>query len=215
MCAFRLMVKCNFQCIKGLKCFIFCHVNYLKICLYFFCIIDTGYQAELVCNFVSSPGPQRVLLDCCLHFLIHSLKNPNDTWTKDKIVTHVKRMISKLVEDNEKDRLEYFCQNLYQDKSLSNTLLNCGEDFYSLIFSMEEKYNARNIMLSEGSVCVTFCFDYSLYLENYLKKLESKNGQLIKDLTRIILYKPLFKIFSISQQQIYWTSSTVKIYKGV
>lgn len=124
-------------------------------------------------------------------------------------------MISKLVEDNEKDRLEYFCQNLYQDESLSNTLLNCGEDFYSLIFSMEEKYNARNIMLSEGSVCVTFCFDYSLYLENYLKKLESKNGQLIKDLTRIILYKPLFKIFSISQQQIYWTSSTVKIYKGV
>lgn len=112
-------------------------------------------------------------------------------------------MISKLVEDNEKDRLEYFCQNLYQDESLSNTLLNCGEDFYSLIFSMEEKYNARNIMLSEGSVCVTFCFDYSLYLENYLKKLESKNGQLIKDLTRIILYKPLLKIFSISQQQIY------------
>lgn len=156
-----------------------------------------------------------MLLDCCLHFLIHSLKNPNDTWTKDKIVTHVKRMISKLVEDNEKDRLEYFCQNLYQDESLSNTLLNCGEDFYSLIFSMEEKYNARNIMLSEGSVCITFCFDYYLHLENYLKKLKRKNAQLIKDLTRIILNKPLLEIFSINQQQICWTSSTVKVYKGV
>lgn len=180
-----------------------------------FFITDTRYQAELVCNFVSSPGRQRVLLDCCLHFLIHSLKNPNETWTKDKIVTHVKEMISRLVEDNEKDRLEYFCQNLYQDESLSNTLLKCGEDFYALIFAMEKKYNARDIMISKGSFCVTFCFEKKLHLENYLKKLESMNEELIKDLTKLTLNRTLLKIFSINPHQIWWTAWTVRVYKGV
>lgn len=67
-----------------------------------FFITDTKYQAELVCNLISSPGPQMVLLDCCLHFLIRNLKNPNDTWTKEKIVAHVRRMISKLMEKKRK-----------------------------------------------------------------------------------------------------------------
>lgn len=142
------------------------------------------------------------------------MKNPNETWTKDKIMKHIREMISKLVEDNEKDRLEYFCQNLYQDESLSNTLLKCGEDFYALIFSMEKKYNARDIMLSEGSVCVTFCFENKLHLENYLKKLESKNDELVKDLSKLTLNRTLLKILRINPHQIWWTASTVKVHKG-
>lgn len=156
-----------------------------------------------------------MLLDFCLDILIRSLKNPDNPWKKDEIVKHVREMISKLVEDNEKDRLEYFCQNLYQDESLSDTLLKCGEDFYALIFSMEKKYNARNIMLSEGSFCVTFCFENKLHLENYLKKLESKNEELIIDLSKLTLNKTLLKIFSINPQQIWWAAWTVKVYKGV
>lgn len=181
----------------------------------FFFITDTRYQAELVCNFNSSPGHERVLLDCCLQFLIRNLRNPNHTWTTDKILTHVKEMISKLVEDNEKDRLEYFCQYLYQDESLSKTLLTCGEEFYALIFSMERKYNAREIMISKGSFCVTFCFENKLHLENYLKKLESKDDQLIKDLSNLTLNKTLLNIFSIRPQRIWWTAWTVKVHKGL
>lgn len=155
-----------------------------------------------------------MLLDCCLHFLICNLKNPDETWTKDKIVTHVRRMISKLVENNEKDRFEFFCRTLCQDESLSNTLLNCGEDFYALIFSMEEKYNAQDIILSEGSFCVTFCFENNLRLEIFFQKLESKDEQLLKDLSKLTLNKTFLKIFSISPQQVWRTAWTVKIYKG-
>lgn len=179
-----------------------------------FFITDTKYQATLVCNLISSPGVQRVLLDCCIECLIQNLKHPNETWTKDKILTHVRGMINKLVEKNERDRLEYFCQNFYQDESLLNTLLDCGEDFYALLFSMEEKYNAQDIILSEGSFCVTFCFENNLYLENCLQKLESKDEQLIKDLSKLTLNKTLLKIFSISSQQVWWTAWRVKIYKG-
>lgn len=179
-----------------------------------FFITDTKYRAEIVCNLISSPGTQRVLLDCCLDFLIRNLKNPNETWTKDKIVTHVRGMITKLMENNEKGRLELFCQTLYQDESISDTLLKCGEDFYALIFSMEEKYNAQDIILSEGSFCVTFCFENNLRLENFLQKLESKDEQLIKDLSKLTLNKTLLKIFGISLQQVWWTARTVKIYKG-
>lgn len=58
---------------------------------------------------------------------------------------------------------------------------------------MEKKYNARDIMLSEGSVCVTFCFENKLHLENYLKKLESKNDELVKDLSNTYSKQNSFK----------------------
>lgn len=111
--------------------------------------------------------------------------------------------------------MEYFCKNLYQDERLSNTLLDCGEEVCDLIVSMEEKYDAQHINLSEGSFCVTFCFENNLHLENFLKKLEIKDEELIKDLSKLTLNKTLLKIFSISPQQIWWTAWTVKVHNGV
>lgn len=155
-----------------------------------------------------------MLLNCCLHFLIQNLKNPNETWTKDKIVQHVRSMMHKLVETNEKDLLESFCQKIYLDESLCNTLLSCGEDFYALMFSIQEKYNARDILLSEGSFCLMFCFVDEVHLDKYVLKLVSKDKQLIKDLSRMILNKRLLHIFNIDPHQVSWTASTIKIYRG-
>lgn len=50
-------------------------------------------------------------------------------------------MMYKLVEINEKDFLEFFCQKIYLDESLCNMLFSCGEDFYVLMFFIQEKYN--------------------------------------------------------------------------
>lgn len=69
--------------------------------------------------------------------------------------------------------------------------------------------------MSKGSLRVTFCFVNDFDLETFMQKLADNDGQLIKDLSRLILSKTLLQIFNIDPQLVCWTASTAKIYSGM
>lgn len=120
-----------------------------------------------------------------------------------------------LEKNNEIKLFKKFVRRLQTDKNISKTLMKCGEDFVAMLFSFKQRYNARNILLSEGSLCVTFCFDNDLTLETFMRKIVNNDIQLTKDFSRIILNKTLLNIFNIDPQQVWWTANTAKIYLGL
>lgn len=149
-----------------------------------------------------------------LKYLINNLKNPDETWTKEKILQHIEDAMSTLEKNNEIKLLNKFLRKLRRDKQISKTLMKCGEDFVALLFSFKQRHNARNVILSEGSLCVTFCFVNDLNLETFMRKIANNDDQLTKDLSRIILNKTLLSIFNIDPQLVWWTASTAKVYLG-
>lgn len=142
------------------------------------------------------------------------MKNPDETWTKEKILQHIEDTMCELEDNNEIDLLHNFFKTLSTDKHISKTLMKCGEDFVAMLFSFQQRHKARNISMSEGSLCVTFCFVNDLNLETFMQKLADNDGQLKKDFSRLILNKTLLKIFNIDPQLVWWTASTAKIYRG-
>lgn len=79
---------------------------------------------------------------------------------------------------------------------------------------MEKKYNAMEMKITEGSICLTFCFATEHYLENYLNLLRNKEIGLIEDISNVILNKELMDIFHIDSTYVRWTLSKVTVNKG-
>lgn len=151
----------------------------------------------------------------CLKYLINNLKHPDETWTKEKILQHIEDAITTLEKNNEIKLLNNFLQKLRRDKHIFKTLMKCGEDFVAMLLSIKQRHNARNILLSEGSLCVTFCFINESNLEKFMQKLANNDDQLIKDLSRIILNKTVLNIFNIDPQLVWWTAATARIHLGL
>lgn len=184
-----------------------------KICLH---VMEGAlHQVEVVCKIHRDPFLHESSLKLYLHYLIKNLKNPDETWTKEKILQHIEDTMCELEDNNEIDLLHNFFKTLSTDKHISKTLMKCGEDFVAMLFSFQQRHKARNISMSEGSLCVTFCFVNDLNLETFMQKLADNDGQLKKDFSRLILNKTLLKIFNIDPQLVWWTASTAKIYQGL
>lgn len=179
-----------------------------------FFTIDNRYQTEVVCRIIPRHGLQKCYLKVCLKYLINNLKNPDETWTKEKILQHIEDAITTLEKNNEKKLLNNFLRKLRRDKKISKTLMKCGEDFVALLFSFKQRHNAQTVFLSEGSLCVTFCFVNDLDLETFMRKIANNDDQLTKDMSRIILNKTLLSIFNTDPQLVWWTASTAKVYLG-
>lgn len=143
------------------------------------------------------------------------MKNPNETWTKEKILQHIKDAMRELEDENKEDLLSNFVETLSTDKDILETLMKCGEDFVALLFFFRQRHKAQDISMSKGSLRVTFCFVNDFDLKTFMQKLADNDGQLIKDLSRLILSKTLLQIFNIDPQLVWWTASTAKIYSGM
>lgn len=128
---------------------------------------------------------------------------------------HIEDAITTLEKNNEIKLLNNFLQKLRRDKHIFKTLMKCGEDFVAMLFSIKQRHNARNILLSEGSLCVTFCFINESNLEKFMQKLANNDDQLIKDLSRIILNKTVLNIFNIDPQLVWWIAATARIHLGL
>lgn len=155
------------------------------------------------------------MLKLSIKILIKSLKNPNETWTKEKITLRVEEMIKNLDESNEKYLLEKFVDKLNTDKKVLSTLVKCGVQLYDMLLSIMKKNSATESIVTEGSVCITFYFAKKEDLENYLSKLNRHDEKLFKDLSKIILNKTFLEIFGVNYQLVQWTMSEVRAYRGL
>lgn len=71
------------------------------------------------------------------------MKNPNETWTKEKILQHIKDAMRELEDENKEDLLSNFVETLSTDKDILETLMKCGEDFVALLFSFAKDIRHR------------------------------------------------------------------------
>lgn len=155
------------------------------------------------------------MLECPVNLLIRHLRDPDESWTKEMIISHVENMIQRLVNSNEEQLFISFMKSLNNDEMIATTLLRCGKKMFELVSSIQERYSARNIAITDGCVCVTFSFADVNDLENYLEKIRNKDEQLITDLSRILLNKTLLSIFDINPTLATWNASELKVFKGL
>lgn len=154
------------------------------------------------------------MLECPVNLLIRHLRDPDESWTKEMIISHVENMIQRLVNSNEEQLFISFMKSLNNDEKIATTLLRCGKKMFELVSSIQETYSARKIAFTDGCVCVTFSFADVNDLENYLEKVRNKDEQLIADLSRILLNKTLLSIFDINPTLATWNTSELKVFKG-
>lgn len=155
------------------------------------------------------------MLECPVNLLIRHLRDPDESWTKEMIISHVENMIQRLVNSNEEQLFISFMKSLNNDEKIATTLLRCGKKMFELVSSIQERYSARKIAFTDGCVCVTFSFADVNDLENYLEKVRNKDEQLIADLSRILLNKTLLSIFYINPTLATWNASELKVFKGL
>lgn len=174
---------------------------------------DSCYQASTKSTLNASSERDRLMLECLVNLLIRHLRDPDESWTKEMIISHVENMIQRLVNSNEEELLISFIKRLNNDKGIATTLLRCGEKMFELVSSIQEKYAARKIAITLQS-CITFSFANVNDLENYLEKVRNKDEQLTTDLSRILLNKTLLSIFYINPTLVRWNASELKVFKG-
>lgn len=175
---------------------------------------DSYYQASTKTTLNASSERDQLMLECPVNLLIRHLRDPDESWTKEMIISHVENMIQRLVNSNEEQLFISFMKSLNNDERIATTLLRCGKKMFELVSSIQERYSARNIAFTDGCVCVTFSFANVNDLENYLEKVRNKDEQLITDLSRILLNKTLLSIFDINPTLVTWNASELKVFKG-
>lgn len=163
----------------------------------------------------ASSERDQLMLECPVNLLIRHLRDPDESWTKEMIISHVENMIERLVNSNEEQLFISFMKSLNNDEKIATTLLRCGKKMFELVSSIQERYSARKIAFTDGCVCVTFSFADVNDLENYLEKIRNKDEQLITDLSRILLNKTLLSIFDINPTLATWNASELKVFKGL
>lgn len=175
---------------------------------------DSYYQASTKTTLNASSKRDQLMLECPVNLLIRHLRDPDESWTKEMIISHVENMIQRLVNSNEEQLFISFMKSLNNDEKIATTLLRCGKKMFELVSSIQETYSARKIAFTDGCVCVTFSFADVNDLENYLEKVRNKDEQLIADLSRILLNKTLLSIFDINPTLATWNTSELKVFKG-
>lgn len=175
---------------------------------------DSYYQASTKTTLNASSKRDQLMLECPVNLLIRHLRDPDESWTKEMIISHVENMIQRLVNSNEEQLFISFMKSLNNDEKIATTLLRCGKKMFELVSSIQERYSARKIAFTDGCVCVTFSFADVNDLENYLEKVRNKDEQLIADLSRILLNKTLLSIFDINPTLATWNASELKVFKG-
>lgn len=176
---------------------------------------DNRLQAKTTIKITSKSKTEKCLLKLSIKILIKSLKNPNETWTNEKITLRVEEMIKNLHESNEINMLEKFVDKLNTDRKVLSNLVKCGVELYDMLLSIKKNLSATEVNITEGSVCITFYFAEKEDLENYLRKLSRHDEKFFKDLSKIILNKTFLEIFGVNYKLVQWTMSAVRAYRGL
>lgn len=174
----------------------------------------TWHQASMKTTISATSETDQIMLKCAINFLLRNLENPDESWTKGKIVSHVEKTIQQLINSNAEQLLISFIKRLDSNKKIAATVLKCGEEMFKHISSIQEKYVANKLKITYGCVCVTFCFADSRDLENYLEKVRIKDKHLITGLSKILLNETLLRIFDINPRVVTWKASELKVYQG-
>lgn len=158
---------------------------------------------------------EKMFLEVQIKFLLTALKYPSKSWTVNKLIKITEDINNKIMDSGRKDVLKKLLTEVNNDSDVVKTLTRCGKKMYDVIRSMEKKYNAMEMKITEGSICLTFCFATEHYLENYLNLLRNKEIGLIEDISNVILNKELMDIFHIDSTYVRWTLSKVTVNKGL
>lgn len=180
---------------------------YFGICISFLCIRRNLTKHNYICfvdirmavlktKISTTKIDNKIFLKTQINYLLKSLRNPTDSWTKDDLVETVRQMLNKLYERNALDLLEDLLTAISEDENINNTLRICQKEILEILDSLENKYHA-DINVSEGCVCFTFHFHTDNDLESFLVKVQEGQVELWKDISDFLLNKTLMKVFRV------------------
>lgn len=176
--------------------------------------VDIQQMAVLKTKISTTEIDNKIFLKTQINYLLKSLRNPTNSWTKDDLVKTVGQTINKLYERNALDLLEDFCTAINEDENIDNTLRICQKEIFEILDSLENKYHA-NINVSEGCVCFTFYFHTVNDLESFLVKVREGQEELRKDISDLLLNKTLMKVFQVDSIYVNLDISKVTANKGL
>lgn len=149
-----------------------------------------------------------------VNYLLDTLRNPDESWTKKELVKTVNEMINKLVKREEIDLLKDLCKAITEDKTINKNLRSCQKKICNILNSTEKKYHAK-INVSKGCVCLTFCFDTDNDLKSFLVKVQEEKEELGKDISALLLNKELMDVFHVDALYVSLIISKISITKGL
>lgn len=88
---------------------------------------NSYYQASTKTTLNASSERDQLMLECPINLLIRHLRDPDESWTKEMIISHVENMIQRLVNSNEEQLFISFMKSLNNDEMIATTLLRCGK----------------------------------------------------------------------------------------
>lgn len=156
-----------------------------------------------------------ILLKAQLDWLLEIIRNPNKTFKKPKLLKHIKDMMDKLHDRNEIEMLCQFRTDIDKAKNINKVLHKIENEIYIKFDSIEKKYNAKKINISEN--CKNFAFQFATFddLNLFLNKLRRGEKNLRRDISEVILNKNLMKVFHVEPEYVSWTIPNVTVNKGV
>lgn len=179
-----------------------------------FHFVDSQRKAILKTEISTTKEEDNFLLQTELNFLLETLKKPNNSWTKDKLIKQVDQMINKLYDRKAEQLLKDLCTLIIEDTEINKTLHSCQEKVCETLDLIEKKHNAR-IDVSKGCVCFTFCFDTDIDLECFQDKLREDEEEIRRDVEGYILNKTLMEVFRVDFMHVRLVISKVTVKKGL
>lgn len=94
----------------------------------------------------ASSKRDQLMLECPVNLLIRHLRDPDESWTKEMIISHVENMIQRLVNSNEEQLFISFMKSLNNDEMIATTLLRCGKKMFELVSSIQERLGTLHLL---------------------------------------------------------------------
>lgn len=171
-------------------------------------------MAVLKTKISTTKKDNNILLQIMVNTLLDTLKNPTESWTKDRLVGKVNDMLNRLCEREEFGLLDDFCKAIIVDETIHKTLPICQQEIIEMLDLLEKKYHAK-INVSDGCVCFTFYFDTDNDLQSFLVKVQEREEELRKDISDLLLNKTLMEVFHVDSIYVNLVISKVTANKGL
>lgn len=171
-------------------------------------------MAVLKTKISTTKKDNNILLQIMVNTLLDTLKNPTESWTKNRLVGKVNDMLNRLCEREEFGLLDDFCKAIIVDETIHKTLPICQQKIIEMLDLLEKKYHAK-INVSDGCVCFTFYFDSDNDLQSFLVKVQEREEELRKDISDLLLNKTLMEVFHVDSIYVNLVISKVTANKGL
>nr|XP_034335398.1 uncharacterized protein LOC117692221 [Crassostrea gigas] len=175
---------------------------------------DDKWEADMTTEVTTKKERDNILLKMQLDWLLEIIRNPKQTLKKNQLLKHVKDMMDKLHDRNEIGMLNQLQTEINKAKNVNKVLRKIENEIYIKFDTIERKYNAKKINISER--CKNFAFQFAEFddLNNFLNKLRKGEKNLRRDISEVILNKDLMKVFHVEPEFVSWTIPNVTVNKG-